>query len=216
MSFKSIGLDDDLHAYLLAHNPAPDPVVADLIAETRSAVSNPNFQIAPEQAPFLTLLVRLIGARTAVEVGTYTGLSSIAIARGLPADGHLLCLDISDEYTSIARRFWERAGLTDRIELRLAPASDTLAALPDEPRFDFAFIDANKSGYVAYWEAIVPRMRPGGLIVVDNVLRGGHVLNPEDAESQAIVDFNRVVLADDRTDAVMTPVGDGLTLARRR
>jgi caffeoyl-CoA O-methyltransferase len=153
--------------------------------------------------------------RSAVEVGTFTGLSSIAIARGLPADGRLICCDVSAEFTAVAERYWARAGLADRIELRLGPAADTLAALPAEPWLDLAFIDADKTGYPTYWELLVPRMRPGGLIVVDNVLRHGQVIAPVDAEAHAIVAFNQQVLADPRTDAVMIPVADGLTLARR-
>ena len=216
MSLKSIGLSDDLHAYLVAHNPPADALVAELLAETRTALpAQANMQIAPEQAPFLTFLTRLLGVRQAVEIGTFTGLSSLAIARGLPPDGRLVCFDISDEYTSIARRYWERAGVTDRIELRLGPAAETLATLPDEPHIDIAFIDADKTGYQTYWDTLVPRMRPGGVIVVDNVLQHGRVLTPDSADSAAIVAFNDMVLADKRVDTVMIPVADGLTLARR-
>ena len=154
------------------------------MAETRPRCRDMReLQIAPEQAPFLTFLTRLLGARQAVEVGTFTGLSSLAIARGLPPDGRLICFDMSEEFTVIARRYWERAGLADRIDLRLGPAADTLAALPDEPHLDLAFIDADKTGYPMYWAELVPRMRPGGVIVVDNVLRGGQVLAPEDPEA---------------------------------
>jgi caffeoyl-CoA O-methyltransferase len=216
VSLKSIGLSDDLHAYLVAHNPPADALVAELLAETRTALpAQANMQIAPEQAPFLTFLTRLLGVRQAVEIGTFTGLSSLAIARGLPPDGRLVCFDISDEYTSIARRYWERAGVTDRIELRLGPAAETLATLPDEPHIDIAFIDADKTGYQTYWDTLVPRMRPGGVIVVDNVLQHGRVLTPDSADSAAIVAFNDMVLADKRVDTVMIPVADGLTLARR-
>jgi len=216
MSFKSIGLSDELHAYLVAHNPPADPLIAELTAETRQSLpGQANMQIAPEQAPFLTFLTRLLGVRYAVEVGTFTGLSSIAIARGLPADGRLLCCDVSEEFTSIARRYWQRAGLAERIELRLGPAADTLAALPKEPHIDLAFIDADKTGYPTYWNELVPRMRPNGVIVVDNVLRHGEVLAPPTPEAQAIVDFNDLVLNDPRTESIMIPLGDGLTLARR-
>jgi caffeoyl-CoA O-methyltransferase len=217
MSFKSIGLSDDLHAYLLAHNPAPDPVVTELIERTRSALSDvANLQIAPEQAPFLTFLTRLVGVRTAVEVGTFTGLSALSIARGLADGGRLICFDISTEYTDVAREFWAKAGVDDRIELRIGPATQTLNVLPAEPHIDLAFIDADKDSYPAYWELLVPRMNPGGVIVVDNVLRSGRVLNPDDAGTKAIVVFNDIVTADLRVDAVMIPLGDGLTLARRR
>src|SRR5262249_6390389 len=142
MAFKSIGLSNDLHAYLVAHNGPHDPLVAELVAETQQVFGyTANFQIAPEQSPFLTFFVRLLGAREAGEVGTFPGLSSLSIARGLPADGHLLCLDVSEEFTAMAQRYWARAGVADRIELRLAPATQTLASLPDKPQFDFAFID---------------------------------------------------------------------------
>ena len=216
VSFKSIGLSDELHAYLLDHNGPADPLTTELLAETRAQLPGfANLSISPEQAPFLTFLTQLMGARTAVEVGTFTGLSSIAIARGLPPDGRLICCDVSDEFTSIARRYWQRAGLAERIELRLGPAADTLAGLPDEPHLDLAFIDADKTGYEAYWNLLVPRMRPGGVIVVDNVLRAGQVLAPSNPEAQAIVDFNTLARSDPRTTSVMIPLGDGLTLARR-
>jgi caffeoyl-CoA O-methyltransferase len=216
MAFKSIGLSDDLHAYLVAHNGPADPLVAELIAEThREFGYTATFQIAPEQSPFLTFFVRLLGVRDAVEVGTFTGLSSLSIARGLAPGGHLLCLDVSEEFTAVARRYWERAGVADRIELRLAPAAETLASLPPEQRFDFAFIDADKTGYPTYWAELVPRMRPGGVLVVDNVLRGGRVIAEQpDPDTAAIVAFNDIVAADDRVESVMIPLADGLTIAR--
>jgi caffeoyl-CoA O-methyltransferase len=216
VSFKSIGLSDELHAYLVAHTARPDPIVADLVAETRLTLpEHANLQIAPEQAPFLTLLTRLLQVRHAVEVGTFTGLSALSIARGLSPGGRLLCCDISAEFTSIARRFWERAGVADRIELRIGPAARTLRTLPAEPYLDLAFIDADKTGYPSYWAELVPRMRPGGLLVVDNVLRGGRVIDPQDPDTIAIVEFNEIVLADERVESVMIPLADGLTLARR-
>jgi predicted O-methyltransferase YrrM len=216
MSFKTIGLSDELQAYVIAHGAEPDAVVADLIEETRASLpGDAQMQIAPEQAPVLTLLARISGARHAVEVGTFTGLSSIAIARGLPADGRLVCCDVSEKFTSIARRYWERAGLSDRIELRLGPAAQTLRAMPTEPHIDFAFIDADKTGYPVYWAELVPRMRPGGVILVDNVLRHGRVLDPANDDDRAIVAFNDEVLADERVDAALLPIADGLTLARR-
>jgi len=216
MAFKSIGLSDDLHAYLVAHNGPADPLVAELIAEThREFGYTATFQIAPEQSPFLTFFVRLLGVRNAVEVGTFTGLSSLSIARGLAPGGHLLCLDVSEEFTAVARRYWERAGVADRVELRLAPAAETLAALEKTPRFDFAFIDADKTGYPTYWAELGPRMRPGAVLVVDNVLRGGRVIAAEqDPDTAAIVAFNDIVAADDRVESVMIPLADGLTIAR--
>jgi caffeoyl-CoA O-methyltransferase len=175
-------------------------------------------QIAPDQATLLRILVAAIGARRAIEVGTFTGYSALAIASGLPADGHLLCLDVSEEWTAIARRFWQKAGIADRIELRLGPAADTLRSLPEEPTYDFAFIDADKEGYPVYWEELLPRLRPGGLVAVDNVLWEGEVVQPDKKgeELEAIRRFNELVVADDRVDSVMLPVADGLTLACKR
>jgi caffeoyl-CoA O-methyltransferase len=217
MTNKTLPLTDELHAYVVAHGSVPDPIVTDLIEETRAALpADAGMQIAPEQAGFMTMLTRIVGARYAVEVGTFTGLSSIAIARGMAPDGRLVCCDISAEYTSIARRYWARAGLDRQIELRLGPAAETLRALPDEEHIDLAFIDADKTGYPAYWAELVPRMRPGGVILVDNVLRHGRVLDPHDEETKAIVHFNEEVLADDRVDSVMLPLADGLTLARKK
>jgi caffeoyl-CoA O-methyltransferase len=200
MSFKSIGLSDELHAYLTANNGPADSLVTDLTAETHRALPEyANMQIAPEQAPFLTFLTRLVGARDAVEVGTFTGLSSLSIARGLAPGGRLLCCDVSEEFTSIARRYWERAGVADRIELRLAPAAQTLAALAREPQFDLAFIDADKESYPAYLDWCLRLVRPGGLIVVDNVLRRG----------DAIDAMNRAAASDPRLEALILPVRDG-------
>ncbi|KXK60223.1 SAM-dependent methyltransferase [Micromonospora rosaria] len=217
MTTKSLPLTDDLHAYLVAHGSPPDEIMRDLAEETQAVLpGQARMQVAPEQAALLTFLTRLVGARQAVEVGTFTGLSSLAIARGLAEDGRLTCFDISQEYTSIARRYWARAGVDDRIELRIGPAGDTLRELPQERYLDLAFVDADKTGYPIYWAELVPRMRPGGLIAVDNVLRGGRVLAPQDEADRAIAAFNDDVLADVRVDAVMLPVADGLTLARVR
>ncbi|MBF9130598.1 class I SAM-dependent methyltransferase [Plantactinospora sp. S1510] len=217
MPTKSIPLTEDLSAYVLAHGSPPDDLVRELIDETVAVLpADAGMQIAPEQAGLLTFLTRLVNARQAVEVGTFTGLSSLAIARGLPADGRLTCFDISEEYTAIARRYWARAGVDERIDLRIGPAAEMLRSLPTEPHLDLAFIDADKTGYLSYWAELVPRMRSGGLIVVDNVLRAGRVLAPENPGDRAIVEFNEAVLDDGRVDLVMLPVADGLTLARRR
>jgi caffeoyl-CoA O-methyltransferase len=202
----------------VAHGSTPDPLVADLVAETWSVLPDQaGMQVAPEQARFLTLFTRISGARYAVEVGTFTGLSALSIARGLPADGRLVCLDVSEEYTSIARRYWQRADLTDKIELRLGAAVASLDAMPDEPHIDLAFIDADKPSYPLYWERLVPRMRPGGVILIDNVLRHGRVLNPDptDLGDTTMVAFNDLVLADPRVESVMIPLADGVTIARR-
>lgn len=217
MSTRSVPVTDELHDYLVAHGSPPDEVASDLYAETRRILpADAEMQVAPEQAALLTLLTRLVGARNAVEVGTFTGTSALAIARGLPPDGRLICCDVSEEYTSIARRFWRRAGVEDRIDLRIAPAVQTLRALPTEPHLDLAFIDADKTGYPAYWAELVPRMRPGGLIGVDNVFRNGRVLAPVSEADRVVADFNAAVAADDRVEVVMLPLADGMTLARRR
>lgn len=217
MTTRTLNLTDDLYAYVVAHGATPDAVAQDLIDETHSALSEQaGMQIAPDQAAFLTLLTKIVGARHAVEVGTFTGYSAMAIARGLADGGKLLCCDVSEEYTSVARRYWERAGLTDRIELRIAPAAETLRELPEEQYIDLAFIDADKTGYPTYWSELVPRMRPGGVLLVDNVLRGGRVLEPETDLDKAIVAFNEVVMTDSRVDAIMLPLADGLTIARKR
>ena len=203
--------------YLVAHSEPADDVLRDLAEEThRELGGRAAMQISHDEGELLTMLVRLTGTRQAVEVGTFTGYSSICIARGLPADGHLLCCDVSEEWTSVARRYWERAGVSDKIELRIAPAVETLRSLPSEPHLDFAFIDADKTGYPAYVEEILPRMRPGGLIVLDNMLRGGRVLDPESDDDRAIDQLNKALVADERVDVVLLPVRDGVSLARKR
>jgi caffeoyl-CoA O-methyltransferase len=217
MTFKPLPLTAELHAYMVGHGTPPDQVVADLVEETRSALpAEAQMQVAPEQAAFLTMLTRVAGVRNAVEVGTFTGLSSLAIARGLADGGRLVCFDISEEFTGVARRYWKRAGVDDRIELRIGPAAERLTELPPEAALDLAFVDADKEGYAGYWAELVPRLRPGGLILVDNVLWGGRVLDPQRDSDRAIVEFNDMVLGDDRVDVVMLPIADGLTIARRR
>jgi caffeoyl-CoA O-methyltransferase len=207
----------EINDYLLAHSEPADDVLRDLAELThRELARQSGMQITHDEGELLTMLVRLTGARQAVEVGTFTGYSSICIARGLPADGHLLCCDVSEEYTSIARDHWERAGLTDRIELRIAPAVETLRSLPADPYLDFAFIDADKVGYPAYVEEILPRLRTGGLMVLDNMLRDGRVLAPESDDDRAIHELNESLVADDRVDVVLLPVRDGVSLARKR
>ena len=216
MAFKTIGISDELQAYVVAHGAAPDPVVAALQAETRAALGSvANLQIAPEQAPFLTIMAKLVNARNAVEVGTFTGLSALSIARGMAPGGKLICCDISEEYTSIARRYWQEAGVGDLIELRIGPGARTLAAMPTGPHIDLAFIDADKTGYPTYWNEIVPRMRPGGVILIDNVLRGGRIINavPATEDDAAMVGFNDMVTADTRVQSMIMPFADGITLA---
>lgn len=219
MARASITMDERLHEYLIANGSTPDEVMSDLITETYAALPDrAGMQIGPEQAAFTTMLTRLIGVRNAVEVGTFTGMSSLAIARGMPEDGKLICFDVSEEFTAIARRYWKRAGVADRIELRIGDARENLGGLPTDPHLDLAFIDADKPGYLAYWEALVPRMRPGGVIAVDNVLWHGTVADPDadpNPNLTAIKEFNAHAAADKRVDLVMLPIGDGLTLARK-
>jgi caffeoyl-CoA O-methyltransferase len=205
--------------YLLAHSTAQDDVLARLAEETSSTFADfSGMQITADEGALLTMLVRLTGARNAVEVGTFTGYSSICIARGLAEDGRLLACDISGEWTDLARRYWSEAGVADRIELRLAPAAETLAALPAEPSIDFAFVDADKESYPTYYEELVARLRPGGLVVLDNVLLGGRVFDEaeQDERVTAMRSVNDRVAADERVDAVMLPLRDGVTVARRR
>lgn len=214
---KSFFLSPDAQRYLVAHGAAPDEAQAALIAETEALGGISVMQISPEQGAFMTLFTRLIGARRAVEIGTFTGYSAACIARGLPPDGRLLCCDVSEEWTDIARRHWVAAGVAERIELRIGPALDTLAALADEPTFDLAFIDADKPAYPDYYEAVLRRLHPGGVILVDNVLWGGAVIDPavDDEHTNIIRAFNRMVADDPRVDSVILPVGDGLTIARK-
>jgi caffeoyl-CoA O-methyltransferase len=175
-------------------------------------------QIAPEQGAFMSWLARALGAKRALEVGVFTGYSTLCLARGLPDDGRVLALDVSAEWTAIGLRHWERAGVAHKIELRLGPALDSLRALPSEPAFDLAFIDADKTGYAAYVEEILPRLRTGGVILVDNVLWGGSVVDPArgDRDTLAIRAFNAAMARDPRVDAVMIPLSDGLTLLRKK
>ena len=212
-------VDPAVSDYVLAHSTPADDLLRELAAETREAFPDPSaMQVSSDEGQLLTMLTRLVGARRAVEVGVFTGYSSICIARGLAAGGHLLACDVSEEWTSIARRYWQRAGLSEQIELRIAPALDTLRALLAEPVIDIAFIDADKGNYPLYYEELVTRLRPGGLIVVDNVLMGGEVVDPsfQGRSTVAVREMNDIIVGDDRVDSVMLPVRDGVTLARRR
>ncbi|HEV7708624.1 MAG TPA: class I SAM-dependent methyltransferase [Asanoa sp.] len=205
--------------YLLAHSTPADEVLRELAAETTRAFPDAaGMQISHDEGELLTMLTQLVGATSAVEVGVFTGYSSICIARGLAPGGTLLACDVSEEWTSIARRYWDRAGVADRIDLRIAPAIETLRALPAEETVDFAFIDADKDGYPAYYAELVTRVRPGGLIVLDNVLRGGRVVDPSATGpgDVAIRAINDQVVADPRVSVAMLPVRDGVTLIRKR
>ncbi|MDX2381851.1 MAG: class I SAM-dependent methyltransferase [Acidimicrobiia bacterium] len=214
-------LDPAISAYVADRVEPPDAILRELIAETAEATGGASImQVSPHQGALLGLLVGISGARRAVEVGTFTGYSAICIARALPDDGRLLCCDISDEYTSIARRAWSRAGLDDRIELQLGPAIETLRGLPPDDRIDFAFIDADKTGYLDYVRVLVPLMRPGGLICVDNTLWSGSVAEPVDPDTSddtiALIAFNDAIATDPHLESYVLPVGDGLTLIRKR
>ncbi len=220
MSNRTLRLDDRTYEYLLAHSLREDPRLAALRAETASH-PKVNMQIAPEQGQFMQMLVRLCGARRAIEVGVFTGYSSLAVMLAMPEQGRLLALDVSEEYTAVARRHWQAAGVADRIELVIAPARDTLDARlahGEAGQYDFAFIDADKTGYLAYYERLLKLLRPGGLIVVDNTLWNGEVANPanRDADTEALRAFNDALHRDPRIDLALLPVGDGLTLARIR
>ena len=221
-AIKSLGLSSELHGYLVAHGTPPDSIQQGLIDATRDLGGISMMQVAPEQGAFMMILTRLLGASRAIEVGTFTGYSALSIARGLPDDGLLISCDVSQEWTSIGRPYWEKAGVADKIDLRLAPAIETLKTLDRDPAqtnsFDFAFIDAVKTEYQDYLELLHGLIRPGGAILVDNVLWGGSVIDEtkQDESTQAIRAFNDRLTTDDRFDRVMLPISDGLTLLRVR
>ena len=213
---RSFFLEESLHDYVLDNTTAGDAVDASLSAATRELGGVARMQVARDQGAFLSMLVSAVRPRLAVEVGTFTGTSSLAIARALPDGGRLLCCDVSEEWTAIARRHWEEAGVSDRIDLVIAQAIQTLRALADDTQVDFAFIDADKTGYLAYYEELVPRLSDHGLLVVDNVLWSGRVLDAgaDDADTVALRAFNDHVIADDRVTSVLLSVGDGVNLIR--
>jgi predicted O-methyltransferase YrrM len=220
MSRRTLSLTDSLYDYIVAHSVREPPLLARL-REVTAALPDSNMQISPEQGQFLALLVKLIGARRCIEVGTYTGYSSLAVALALPADGRLVACDINSTTTAIARQFWREAGVESRIELRLQSALkslDELLAAGGAGLFDFAFIDADKTSYQAYYEKLLVLMRAGGLIAVDNTLWSGRVADPidMDADTAALRVFNDHVHGDERVDLSLIPVGDGLTLLRKR
>jgi predicted O-methyltransferase YrrM len=220
MSNRSIGLDGRLYDYLLSASLREPPVLARLRAETAEH-PRANMQIAPEQGQLMALLAKLIGASRCIEVGVFTGYSSLAVALALPATGRIVACDISEEYTAIARRYWAEAGVAGRIELRIGPARDTLDALIADggaEQYDFGFIDADKGAYADYYERLLALLRPGGLIAVDNTLWNGDVADPDNTEPDtvAIREFNARLRDDPRVDLSLVPIGDGLTLARKR
>ena len=219
MSSKSIGLSDELHEYMLSVSLRESAVMEQLREETAEH-PKAEMQIAPEQAQFMQFLLRLIGARRTLEIGVFTGYSALATAEVLPPSGEIVACDISEEYTQVARRYWEQAGVADRIVLRIAPAKETLDALLDAGRagtFDFSFIDADKETYDVYYEKSLELLRPGGVIALDNVFRDGRVVDEDVEESvRAIQRLNDKLRDDERVDLTMLPIADGLTLAMKR
>lgn len=220
MSAKTYQLDDHLHDYLLSVSLRDTDVKRELRQET-AKMPEASMQTSAEQGQFMELLVKLIGAERTLEVGTFTGYSALCVASALPDDGELLACDISEEWVSVGRGYWERAGVADKIEVRIQPALDTLQELLDDGQgggFDFAYIDADKENYVGYYEKCLQLLRPGGLIAVDNTIWSGRVADATDQEEStvAIREFNEHVHADERVDVSLVPIGDGLTLARKR
>ena len=215
---KDSRLSAELHRYIVEHSTPPDAVQQALIEETATLGPIARMQIAPEQGAFMTIMTGIVGARRAVEVGTFTGYSALCIARGLPPDGRLVCCEVDEDWAKVARRYWQEAGVSDRIDLRLAPALETLRALPVDEAIDFAFIDADKVNYAAYYEELMLRLRPNGVILVDNTLWSGRVIDLSDTsdDTDAIRAFNDQVASDDRVDCVLLPISDGLTLLRKR
>jgi len=219
LSNQTLSLSNELYTYVLDISLRESEVLTKLRAET-AKLSEANMQIAPEQGQFMTLLVKLLGAHKIIEIGTYTGYSSIVMAQALPDDGLIICCDLSWSWTAIAREYWQEAGVDNKIDLRLAPAISTMNLLIEEgwDDFDIAFIDADKENYLQYYEAALKLLRTGGLIMVDNVLWGGDVVDEKNQEpsTEAIRAFNRFVHQDERVDISLVPIGDGLSLLRKR
>jgi caffeoyl-CoA O-methyltransferase len=220
MSERSLGLDPRLYRYLVEHSVREHPVQREL-REATAGMKHAGMQISPEQGQFMALLVKLMGARRTIEIGVFTGYSALSVALALPADGKVVACDVSEEWTSVGRKFWQKAGVAERIDLRLAPALQTLDALltaGGAGQYDFAFIDADKTGYAAYYERCMQLVRDGGLIAVDNTLWSGAVADAaqQDEDTRALRAFNDRLLGDERIDLSLLPIGDGLTLARKR
>jgi caffeoyl-CoA O-methyltransferase len=215
MARDGIAGSAELLAYLHEWGARTDDVLDRVRAET-GEMANAAMQVSPDQGALLTFLARLIGARNALEVGTFTGYSAICIARGLAEGGRLTCLEVSEEYAAIAQRNIEAAGVSDRVEIKLGPAKDSLVEMPAEPTYDVAFIDADKPGYPAYYELVLERVRQGGLILLDNMLQRGRVITRESENAKVVDDLNRSIHADTRVDMAMTISADGLTLVRKR
>lgn len=218
MNSKSTFMPDALWRYIEQSWLKEPPILARLREET-AHLPEAACQISPDQGQLMTVLTRLIGARRALEIGVFTGYSSIATALGLPDDGELVACDVSEEYTNVARRYWKEAGVDHKIRLMLAPAAETCQRMLDEGQagtFDCAFIDADKPAYPTYWELTLKLLRPGGMVLVDNVFRDGSVANPDDRDADTIRSFNASLYRDDRVDLALIPIADGLTIARKR
>lgn len=211
---SQVQVTEELHDYMVAHGMPLDEIASELVAETQALGGVSEMLTTADQAALLTTLTRLISARRAVEIGTFTGFSALAISRGLPDDGELICLDVSDEWTSIGRRYWERAGVAGKIDLRIGDAHESAVKL--EGSFDLAFVDAEKPGYIDYFEQLVPKIRTNGLLLFDNTLAGGRVVGQHEHDPVDRKEFNAHIAADDRVDVVMLGIGDGLTLVRKR
>jgi len=211
-------LSDVIAAYIETFSSGPDEVQRELIATTAELGEPSIMQISPAQGTLMAIITNLVRPKFAVELGTFTGYSALSVARALPAGGRLMCCDVSEEWTAIARKFWERAGVTDRIDLRIGPALDTLRSLPAEPEIDLALIDADKANYVTYYEEIMPRLSQSGVILVDNTLWYGTVADTDstDPVTAEIRSFNAHVNSDDRVDVVVIPIADGLSIITRR
>lgn len=219
MAKQPLQVTERLYSYILEFGFRDDPLLQELRAETAKLPAS-MMQISPEQGQFMALLAQLMGVRRAIEIGTFTGYSSLSVARALPADGKLICCDVSEEYTAVARRYWAKAGVAGKIDLRLAPALDTLKELKRSApgSFDMAFIDADKTNYPHYYEAVLDLLRPGGVVLIDNVLWGGDVADPaaQDSETTTLRTLNSLIAADSRVDFCLLPIADGLTIARKR
>jgi caffeoyl-CoA O-methyltransferase len=219
MRTRSQFIDEAIAQYASAHSSGPDGVQLELQSVTEEQTGGlAIMQIGDDQAVFMELLARSMRATRAVEVGTFTGYSALAVARGMGPDGRLLCLDVSEEWTSIARKYWEQAGVSDRIQLQLGPALDSLRSLPLEEQFDLAFLDADKTTYPAYYDELLPRLRPGGLLLADNTLQGGRVIDPaaDDPSTNAIRAFNDQAAKDPSVRLVLLPIGDGVTVIQKQ
>jgi caffeoyl-CoA O-methyltransferase len=216
---KYLPLNDDLFEFMRRQRSgAGDSILAALREETATLGDDARMQISEEQGDFLGILARLIGAKNAIEVGTFTGYSALCVARALPEDGKLLCLDLDDDWTAVAQKHWERAGVANRIELRIGPALESLDQLEPEMTFDFAFIDADKTEYDAYYERILPRIRPNGVLLFDNMFWGGMVIEglSDHPSAKALRELNAKLAADERIECVLLPIADGIQLCRKR